>query len=87
MSEERPGSRIKRTVPRARRAAVHDRPAAAEDLRCQRVRARRRRGPAAIEDVIVGVVEREGARLLDRGLREYRCCERQRQQGCRAGVS
>src|SRR4029079_2845979 len=87
MSEERPGSRIKRAVlgaRRATRAAVHDRTAAAEYLRCRRVHARLRRGPAAVEDVIVGVVERESARLLDRGLREYGCCERQRQKGCRA---
>ncbi len=48
------------------------RAAAAEQLRCRGVQTRRRRGPAAIQDIIVGVVERERTRLLDGCLREYR---------------
>src|SRR5882724_4964859 len=59
------------------------RAAAAEQLRCRGVQARRRRGPAAIQDIVIGIVERERTRLLDSCLREYRRCEHQRQHGCR----
>src|SRR5688500_10096023 len=81
VSEER------RVVPRARpaiRAAVHGRATATEQLRRQRARTRCRCRPATIQDIIVGVVERERTRLLNSRLREYRCYERQRQHGCRA---
>jgi hypothetical protein len=47
------------------------RAAAAEQLRCRGVRARRRRRPAAIQDIVIGIVERERTRLLDSCLREY----------------
>src|SRR6185295_2635094 len=56
-----------------------DRASTAEQLRCHGVRARRRRGPAAIQDVVIGIVECERARLLDSCLRENRRCEHQRQ--------
>ena len=64
--------------------AVHGRATAAEQHRRPGVQARRRRGPASVQHVIVGVVERERPRLLDSRLREYRRCEHQRQNGCRA---
>jgi len=48
------------------------------------VEARRRRRPAAVQDVIVGIVKREQTWLLDSRLREYRRCEYERQNGCRA---
>src|SRR5882762_5109352 len=60
-----------------------DRAAAAEQLRCHGVRARRWRGPAAIQDIVIGIVERERTRLLDSCLREYRRCKHQRQNRCR----
>ena len=51
--------------------AVHGRATAAEQHRRPGVQARRRRGPASVQHVIVGVVERERPRLLDSRLREH----------------
>src|SRR5712672_2757709 len=57
---------------------------AAEQHRHLGVLARRGRRPAAVQNVIVGVVKRECTRLLDSRLCEYRRCGYQRQNGCRA---
>jgi hypothetical protein len=52
-------------------------PPAAEQ-RCHGVRARSRRGPADIQDIVIGIVERKRTGLLDGRLCEYRRCEYQR---------
>src|ERR1700738_1398202 len=89
ISEERPGRQIIGMVLLGARStiytAVHGGGAAApQQHRCPGVRARRRRGPAAVQDIIVGIVKREQTWLLDSRLREYRRCECERQNGCRA---
>src|SRR5258707_2849423 len=88
-SKERPRSRIIGTVARGARSIIcvflHGGiRVAAEQQRHLGVLARRRRRPAAVQNVIVGVVQRECTRLLDSRLCEYRRCGYQRQNGCRA---
>src|SRR5258705_5926432 len=89
MSKERPRSRIIGTVPRGARSticAVLHRGiwVAAEEHRHRGIQARSRRRPAAVQNVIVGIVKREQTWLLYSRLCQYRRCGYQRQNGCRA---
>src|SRR5260370_9760443 len=58
--------------------------AATEQYRCHGTQGSRRRGPAAIQNVRVGMVECERARLLDSRLREHRRRDHHGENFCRA---